>query len=47
VFRYLVGNLTPERWYIAPEVGWLGPADVQGDALRDLRVTDGELSVLR
>jgi hypothetical protein len=43
--QYLIGNLTPDYWLLNPEVGWLSSTDVIGDALRDLRVRNGSLSV--
>jgi hypothetical protein len=43
--QYLIGNLTPEYWLLNPEVGWLSSKDVLGDAVRDLRVRNGALSV--
>jgi len=45
VSRYLIGNLTSNYWVLNPELGWLSPDDVAGDAMRDLRIRNNALSV--
>ncbi len=44
--RFVIGSLTSERWYTqADGLPWLPADSVLSDALRDLRTTDGVLSV--
>ena len=35
------------RWMIHPDLDWLPPGDIQGDALQDIETSDNKLSVYR
>ena len=42
---FYVRTIKGTRWFKYPEVSWLLPGEAPGDAVVDLRITDGGLSV--
>lgn len=38
-------GIRPDRWFVYPEIEWLGPGELQADALIDLRTQGNLLSV--
>lgn len=43
--QYLRVGLRPDRWLTYPEIPWLGPGELQADAIGDLRTKGNTLSV--
>ena len=43
--QFLRAGIRPDRWFVHPEIEWLGPGELQADALIDLRTQGNALSV--